>query len=374
MATKGSNGLTGAYMFRLLTTDKGRYQLTTERLMGEFYRGSNSSETDGTFKAVCLSGIRTDENGGSGTDINDANISGKFIDIIVRPLTPFGDILPDPRLLTDPKEINDAISTHKAMFLAKSDFGFKDQSSISFGQVVNCYFEDGSIANSDFSGLRFAEPQGEIYNESFKKLATIEGVATGLTAFGNGIASLLGFAPKESSSEDIDNLAMRYDAEPSTYKSKNNKKIAQAHPEFQNYIKAFITKCKDSKITISLNSTHRSRSKQNELIAEHAAGTRSIKPAQYSYHLVGLAFDFNPLMPSGNWINSSASKQQWVQSGVPAIGESLGLRWGGNFSTNYDPIHFDLGNKVSINRMKTMIVDAKKKNVEGTQIPTGKKV
>ena len=62
----------------------------------------------------------------------------------------------------------------------------------------------------------------------------------------------MGFAPKESSSEDINNLAMRYDAEPSTYKSKNNKKIAQAHPEFQNYIKAFITKCKDSKITISL--------------------------------------------------------------------------------------------------------------------------
>ena len=172
---KGSNGLTGEYMFRLLTTDKGRYQLTTERLMSEFYRGSNSSETDGTFKAVCLSGIRTDENEGSGTDINDANISGKFIDIIVRPLTPFGDILPDPRLLTDPKQINDAISTHKAMFLAKSDFGFKDQSSISFGQVINCYFEDGSIANSDFSGLRFAEPQGEIYNEFQYSLLTSAG-------------------------------------------------------------------------------------------------------------------------------------------------------------------------------------------------------
>tara|TARA_R110001606_G_C15288221_1_gene641292 strand:- start:63 stop:1172 length:1110 start_codon:yes stop_codon:yes gene_type:complete len=189
---KGSNGLTGEYMFRLLTTDKGRYQLTTERLMSEFYRGSNSSETDGTFKAVCLSGIRTDENEGSGTDTNDANISGKFIDIIVRPLTPFGDILPDPRLLTDPKQINDAISTHKAMFLAKSDFGFKDQSSISFGQVINCYFEDGSIANSDFSGLRFQEPQGVIFDPSFKEISTIEGVATGITAFEAGLASLLG--------------------------------------------------------------------------------------------------------------------------------------------------------------------------------------
>lgn len=367
--------LTNPYLYKQFSNSiSDMYQYTTSKLMDGFYDSAMATSTDGTFKAVCLSGIRTGDNNGSGIDDNDASMEGQFIEIIVRPLTPFGDILPDPRLFSDPVGINDAISIHKTMWIAKSDFGSKDQSSISFGQVVNCYFEDGSIANSDFSGLRFAEPQGEIYNESFKKLATIEGVATGLTAFGNGIASLLGFAPKESSSEDINNLAMRYDAEPSTYKSKNNKKIAQAHPEFQNYIKAFITKCKDSKITISLNSTHRSRSKQNELIAEHAAGTRSIKPAQYSYHLVGLAFDFNPLMPSGNWINSSASKQQWVQSGVPAIGESLGLRWGGNFSTNYDPIHFDLGNKVSINRMKTMIVDAKKKNVEGTQIPTGKKV
>ena len=78
------------------------------------------------------------------------------------------------------------------MFLAKSDFGFKDQSSISFGQVINCYFEDGSIANSDFSGLRFQEPQGVIFDPSFKEISTIEGVATGITAFEAGLASLLG--------------------------------------------------------------------------------------------------------------------------------------------------------------------------------------
>jgi hypothetical protein len=195
---KGNNGLTGAYMFRQLTGTTGRYQLTTERLMSQFYRGSMESSTDGTFKAVCLSGIRTDENEGSGPDINDANIVGKFIDIIVRPLTPFGDILPDPRLLTDPNEINNTISIHKTMWTAKSDFGFKDQSAVAFGQVINCYFEDGSIANSDFSGLRFAEPQGAIFDESFLKLSTIEGVVTGITAFEAGLAGLLGPPPKGS--------------------------------------------------------------------------------------------------------------------------------------------------------------------------------
>ena len=190
--TKGSNGLTGEYMFRQLTSTTGKYQLTTERLMSQFYRGSMGSSTDGTFKAVCLSGIRTEANTGDGPDANDANIEGAFIKIVVRPLTPFGDILPDPRLSTDPKEINAAISTHQAMWTAKSDFGFKDQSAISFGQVINCYFEDGSIANSDFSGLRFSEPQGLIFDQSFEELSTIEGVITGMTAFEAGLASLLG--------------------------------------------------------------------------------------------------------------------------------------------------------------------------------------
>ena len=192
---KGNNGLTGAYMFRQLTGITGRYQLTTERLMSQFYRGSMESSTDGTFKAVCLSGIRTENNTGSGKDKNDASIKGSFIEIIVRPLTPFGDILPDPRSSTDPKDINASISIHKSMWTARSDFEFKDQSPIAFGQIVNCYFEHGSITNSDFSGLRFAEPQGETTDPSFVKLASIEGVITGSNAFANGLLSLLGGMP-----------------------------------------------------------------------------------------------------------------------------------------------------------------------------------
>ena len=353
------------------------YQYTTTNLMDEFYDSAMASSTDGTFKAVCLSGIRTGENDGSGPDANDASLEGVFVDIIVRPLTPFGDILADPRVSTDPKEINNVISTHKVMWTAKSDFGFKDQSSISFGQVINCYFANGSIANSNFSGLRFQEPQGVIFDDSFKDLSTIEGVVTGLTAFEAGLASRLGSFPQSAtpaSSQEINDLAERFDNEPSVNKERNQWHIVRAHPEFQNYIKAFITKCKDNKIAIQLNSTHRDRAKQDQLLAKHAAkkakGINSPAPGKTSYHLVGLAFDFNPII-NGTKMLSSVPKGEWIQTGIPAIGESLGLRWGGNFSTNYDPIHFDLGKKVSRTRMKAMIAEAKKKNVEGTKIPTG---
>ena len=353
------------------------YQYTTTNLMDGFYDSAMESSTDGTFKAVCLSGIRTEVNTGDGPDANDASLEGVFIDIIVRPLTPFGDILPDPRVSTDPREINNAISIHKTMWMAKSDFGFKDQSSISFGQVINCYFENGSIANSNFSGLRFQEPQGIIYDPSFVELATIEGVVSGISAFEAGLASRLGSFPQSAtpaSNQEINDLAERFDNEPSVNKKHNQWHIVRAHPEFQNYIKAFITKCKDNKIAIQLNSTHRDRAHQDRLLREHAEdkvkGIVRPAPGITSYHLVGLAFDFNPII-NGKKMHSSRPKGEWIQTGIPAIGESLGLRWGGHFSKNYDPIHFDLEKKVSRARMKTMIADAKTKGVEGTTIPTG---
>ena len=200
--------LTNPFLYRQFSNSvSDMYHYTTSNLMDGFYNNAMSSTTEGTFKAVCLSGIRTGENEGDGPDINDASIVGALIEIIVRPLTPFGDILPDPRLFTDPIEINDAISIHKTMWTARSDFGFKDQSSISFGQVVNCYFEDGSIANSNFSGLRFSEPQGLIFVKSFEDLSRREGVITGATAFGLGLASLLGFSDGSPASTSPAQLA-----------------------------------------------------------------------------------------------------------------------------------------------------------------------
>ena len=191
--------LTNPYLYKQFSNSVAdMYDYTMTNLMDGHYDNVMASSTDGTFKAVCLSGIRTGDNGGSGPDANDASIKGDFIEIIVRPLTPFGSILPNPAAFTNPKEINDAISTHKAVWLAKSDFESKDQSSISFGQVINCYFENGSIENSDFSGLRFAEPQGETYDDSILKLASIKGVAASKCAFDKGNPSLLGPPPKGS--------------------------------------------------------------------------------------------------------------------------------------------------------------------------------
>ena len=152
------------------------FDYTMTNIMDGFYDEAMDSSVDDVFKAVCLSGIASESNTGEGTGRNDAVISGPFINLIVRPLSDFGNIIPDPRNSKDPNEINALISLHASTFTARSDEGFDITRGIDFGQVIDCYFEKGSIANSDFRTLRFSQPKGKIIETSFQDLSLIAGV------------------------------------------------------------------------------------------------------------------------------------------------------------------------------------------------------
>jgi hypothetical protein len=160
-------------------------------IMDNFYDNAMNTSTDGKFKAVCLSGIRTESNTGEGGDANDAQLIGEYISIIVKPLAPFGDILPDPRRFESAFLINQSISLHGACFMARSDYTHDAMSPISFGQVIDCYFEKGSVRNSNFITLRFSEPQDNLIDPSFERLATISGVRS-IADSDWTLASLLG--------------------------------------------------------------------------------------------------------------------------------------------------------------------------------------
>lgn len=169
--------------------------------MDNFYDNALSEATDGSFKAVCLSGIRTEDNSGGGTDASDAKVTAKYLDVIVRPLAPFGDILPDPLFMKDSNTLNEVIGMHASTFVARSDFEFKDTSPPLFGQILNCYFENGSVANSDFRGLRFSELKATEIHPEYKKLSTMEGI-TLMEDRDWSKASLLGSEENNSLSED----------------------------------------------------------------------------------------------------------------------------------------------------------------------------
>ena len=70
-----------------------------------------------------------------------------------------------------------------------------------------------------------------------------------------------------------------------------------------------------------------------------------------------MAMDFNPILENGTKIMLADSPHAWAASGVVEAGESVNLYWGGRFSTNWDPIHFDFRNVVSPSTMKSKLLD-----------------
>jgi len=192
---KYRKSFTNPHLYRQFSNNSSEmFDYTMTNIMDGFYDGAMNSAVDGKFKAVCLSGITSEINTGEGTGGNDAVIAGPFINLIVRPLSNFGNIIPDPRKSTDPNEINALISLHASTFMARSDDGFDVTRGIDFGEVIDCYFEKGSISNSDFRTLRFSQPAGKIIETSFQALAFIAGVSSLANSEWSG-ASMLGPAP-----------------------------------------------------------------------------------------------------------------------------------------------------------------------------------
>ena len=72
-----------------------------------------------------------------------------------------------------------------------------------------------------------------------------------------------------------------------------------------------------------------------------AINSKNGKPG-YSTHNYGLAIDMNA-QKGATWLRKESPKQDWINSGIPAIAKKHNLIWGGEAFTNYyDPIHFHL--------------------------------
>ena len=123
---------------------------------------------------------------------------------------------------------------------------------------------------------------------------------------------------------------------------------------------------KIKKATVTLNSTYRTVGVQREMRAKWDAWVGTGDPndpdnppngdgpnphyaarpatAGHSKHNLGTAIDFNPTIGSKTYGTKKhgTTEQEWRSSGLVEIIKSWGLRWGGDFPGNYDPIHMDL--------------------------------
>jgi hypothetical protein len=106
------------------------------------------------------------------------------------------------------------------------------------------------------------------------------------------------------------------------------------HPFFRDQVQTLIAKCKAKGIEVMVVETYRTHAKQHEYKTMGKKYTSS--GAGHSKHQYGLAVDVVPVVDSvAVWNNALL----WRKIG--AIGEKLGLRWGGRWRKPYDPGHFE---------------------------------
>tara|TARA_R100001079_G_scaffold79722_2_gene43687 strand:+ start:14133 stop:15611 length:1479 start_codon:yes stop_codon:yes gene_type:complete len=142
-------------------------------LTDSYYSNLLNVVTTGTFKAVCLSGITTGNNTGTGTHPLDGyrnDDTGHFY-LIVKPLTDFGNILPDPlNYKGDKYALLRLVESYGSVYLARSSYDYSSISPVSFGQIIDCNFLRGSAARSDFRDLSFSEPLVSEYDQRYLDL------------------------------------------------------------------------------------------------------------------------------------------------------------------------------------------------------------
>ena len=207
--------------------------------------------------------------------------------------------------------------------------------------------------------------QGNINGPSFVPSSGVQGAQDQFRK--KGVTPVL--KPSRPAPEVIEAKAKSYDESQDLPNKPNHfaRFATEMHPDFVPYAKAVIFDLWDQlKASVVLNSTLRTVAKQKEMY-EYVRDWRKANPDKrnasgkhlppgyggapakpgHSKHNLGVAIDFNATIGSKRY-SSRDQKAIWEASEIPRIIKSNGLRWGGDFSTNYDPIHMDLpvSNKV----------------------------
>lgn len=106
------------------------------------------------------------------------------------------------------------------------------------------------------------------------------------------------------------------------------------HPYFRDRVKELMRICEEKGIHLAVVESYRTPAKQSEYYAMGRKYTSS--RGGKSRHQYGLAVDVVPVVDSvAVWNN----RVLWNKIG--AVGEQLGLRWGGRWRVLYDPGHFE---------------------------------
>lgn len=135
--------------------------------------------------------------------------------------------------------------------------------------------------------------------------------------------------------------------------------VETLHPKARRKFKEFISRVeKELGLRVIATSGYRTWEKQAELKKENDDNAS----AGDSSHNYGFALDINILDANGkNILKKASSDSDWINSGVVGIAKEMGFKWGGDFASYHDPIHFYL-EPLSRSEMKSRYLAGKKDN------------
>lgn len=143
--------------------------------------------------------------------------------------------------------------------------------------------------------------------------------------------------------------------------------IKDLHPKVQNEFRRFVRRVeKDTGYKIIFTSGYRTFAEQQK---EYEADSSNAAPG-YSFHEFGMASDINATNGT-DYLRKGSSKEAWEKSGIPQIAREMGFRWGGDFASYYDPVHFDRGNDYDVNTLRELAINQFGSNwndIEGNKI------
>ena len=272
-------------------------------------------------------------------------------------------VLTDPCILTD-KMTEDERCLRNALIAAHTTvITDSDDGPIGVGDVIRVKFSRNA---DDTLNLRMGRLVKLVQNREFSSLTpeACEFIQTVFEEFSDTYEPI----PPITINGEIFQLAEEYDlSNDIKYKNINNKKISGLLKPFDMYVKAFILEAhRQIGADVKLTSATRSYQEQKELYNKwEANGKTGIRPANpddssgtfSSLHEVGLAVDFNfeidgvsylsqnkPFMGKTFTKDESGRQQHksiWVNSNIVLVIDAIGLKWGGDFAKNYDPIHIE---------------------------------
>lgn len=140
----------------------------------------------------------------------------------------------------------------------------------------------------------------------------------------------------------------------SALSTKDKNYVNKLHKSVQPRFAELIKKIEELGYRVVLTSGYRSFGEQLALKKKN----KSNASAGSSPHNYGLALDMNIVDSKGIWYKKATSKNKWLKTGVPQLANKLGFRWGGNFKSYHDPVHFDVIDNKKYN-VKKMYASAK---------------